>query len=228
MRNRIFPDLWKMSQLKIILKSKNRDKQLLGSYRPILLLPTISKVYERIILKRIQLVYQESGLSSTKQYGFRSGKSTEDAILHFKNCINSTTKKYVIALFIDIQGAFDNLWWPAIKYRLVQANCSTHLIGIINSYFKKRKVVVKSKFGNIKRQMERGCPQGSVLGLAAWNWCMDALLERLCESAEDDDVDVIAYADDVTILLKADSRKNLETKACRISEIVWMVFPSQT
>jgi len=220
MRNCIFPDLWKKSQLKIILKSKNRNKQLLGSYRPISLLPTISKVYEQIILKKIQLTYEESGLSSTKQYGFKTGRSTEDAILHFKYSINSTTKKYVVALFIDIQGAFDNLWWPTIKYRLVQANCSTHLIGILSSYFKKRKVVVKSKFGNIKRSMERGCPQGSVLGPAAWNWCMDALLERLCESVMDDDVDVIAYADDVTILLKADSRKDLECKARRISKIL--------
>jgi len=109
MRNCTFPNIWKISQLKIILKNKNKNKQSLGSYRPISLLPTISKVLERIILNRIQLTYKDSGLSSNKQYGFKIGKSTEDAILHFKNSVNSTSKKYVVALFIDIQGAFDNL-----------------------------------------------------------------------------------------------------------------------
>jgi len=159
-------------------------------------------------------------LCNAKQYGFKTGKSTEDAILHLRNSINLTTKKYVVALFIDIQGAFDNLWWPAIMSRLVQANCSSQLIKIINSYFKKRKVVVKSKFDSMGRHMERGCPQGSVLGPAAWNWCMDALLARLCNCADEDNVDVIAYADDVTILLKADSRKDIESAADRISEIL--------
>jgi len=57
MRNRVFPNIWKISQLKIILKNKNRNKQSLSSYRQTSLLPTISKVYERIILNRIQLTY---------------------------------------------------------------------------------------------------------------------------------------------------------------------------
>jgi len=220
MRNCVFPDLWKKSLLKVILKSKSRNKQLLGSYRPISLLPTISKVYERIILQRIQSTYEDSGLSSPKQHGFRAGRSTEDAILYLKEYIALTPKKYVVALFIDIQGAFDNLWWPAIMHRLVQANCSTHLIKIVNSYFKKRNVIVRSKFGDIRSQMERGCPQGSVLGPAAWNWCMDALLENLCESTGQNGVDAVAYADDVTILLGANSRKDMENVACRVSEIV--------
>jgi len=219
MKNCIFLDIWKISQLKIILKNKNRNKQSLGSYRPISLLPTISKVYERIILNRIQLAYLESGLSSSKQYGFKTGKSTEDAILQFKNSVNSTAKKYVVALFIDIQGAFDNLWWPAIKHRLVQANCSTHLINIVNSYFKRRKVIVKSKFENLNSHMERGCPQGSVLGPTAWNWCMDLLLQSLCEDTNEDEVDVIAYADDIAVLLMADSRNGLEKIVHQVSEI---------
>ena len=120
----VFPK-WKRAQLKIILKSKDKDKSQIGSYRPISLLPTMSKILERIILGRIQVNYRDAGLDDECQYGFKKGRSSDDAIQQLKNSIKSSMKKYVAAIFIDIQGAFDNLWWPAIKERVVRANCST-------------------------------------------------------------------------------------------------------
>jgi len=68
--------------------------------------------------------------------------------------------------------------------------------------------------------MERGCSQGSVLGPTAWNWCMDSLLQCLCEDTNEDEVDVIAYADDVAVLLMAHSRNSLEKTARQVSEIM--------
>jgi len=49
------------------------------------------------------------GLPSQKQFGFKAGLSTEDALIIFRKGID-TEKTYVTALFIDIEGAFDNLW----------------------------------------------------------------------------------------------------------------------
>jgi len=68
--------------------------------------------------------------------------------------------------------------------------------------------------------MERGCPQGSVLGPAAWNWCMDSLLQTFHQDTNKDEVDAIAYADDVAILLMANSKNDLENIACRVTGLV--------
>ena len=57
---------WKESNLKIILKDEKRDKSLINSYRPIALLSVIGKIYEKIIVQRIQLAYNEQGLESTR------------------------------------------------------------------------------------------------------------------------------------------------------------------
>lgn len=56
LKNCIVPREWKKSQLKIIVKGKNKDIKQLNSYRPISLLPTMSKVFERILLKKFKYV----------------------------------------------------------------------------------------------------------------------------------------------------------------------------
>ena len=105
-----FPREWKESNLKIILKDEKRDKSLINSYRPIALLSVVGKIYEKIIVQRIQLAYNEQGLESTRQFGFRKGKDTDDAFISIKKAISSNNKKYTVALFVDIEGAFDHIW----------------------------------------------------------------------------------------------------------------------
>lgn len=219
LREHTFPDEWKITSLKIILKDSNKDRSKLNSYRPIALIPTLGKVYERIIWNRIMEKYKENGLESNRQYGFKTGHSTEDALLKFRKATN-TEKKYVIALFVDIEGAFDNLWWPAIKNRLIKAECSSSLIKIVDSYFKKRRMVIKSKYKEIAREMEKGCPQGSIIGPIAWNCCMDTLLKKLEEEIHEEEAEAIAYADDLAILIKGKSRVELENTGKNVIKII--------
>ena len=66
----------------------------------------------------------------------------------------------------------------------------------------------------ISREAERGCPQGSIVGQYAWRWCMDELLnDARCEWLSDT-VEWVAYADDIVIAVKGNSRLELE----RLSE----------
>lgn len=210
MRNSIFPKEWKTAILKIILKNPTKDKFILSSYRPIALLSTVGKIFERILIERIQTLYNENKLENECQYGFRKQKSTEDALIAFKSAVNSTNKKYVIGLFFDIDSAFDGLWWPAIINRLTKANCSSNMINLIKNYFKNRKVIVKSKFESINKMMQKGCPQGSIIGPMAWGWCLDTFLDSFQEKISNRDAEVIAYADDLVMIIKGTSRKNLE------------------
>ena len=220
LRSNSFPQKWKMASLKVILKDRNKDRTKLNSYRPIALLPVLGKIYERVIVNRLEVKYIEKGMQSQRQFGFRSGRSTEDAINKFQKGILLTEKKLVVTLFIDIEGAFDNLWWPTIKKRLADAQCSSNLLKIVGSYFRNRKMIVKSKNERIRRNMKKGCPQGSVIGPMAWNWCMDALLNQIENNEDEDEMEVIAYADDLAALIKGNSRREIETRAKRLVETI--------
>lgn len=210
MRNRLFPRLWKTADVRPILKKQDLDQEDPKSYRPIALLPTISKVYEKIITKRISRVYEESGLSSPQQYGFKKGLSTEDALWDFKESLRTTGNKYAVVVFADIEGAFDNLWWPAVLARLAAANCSSTLMGIMKSYFSKRRAKIIGMFEFEKRKVRQGCPQGSIIGPLAWSWVMDELLTSMGDGLDPAEVRVVAYADDLAIQIMADSRRRIE------------------
>ena len=217
---RKFPRCWKEANLKIILKDQNRDRSLLSSYRPIALLPVVGKLYEKIIVNRIQATYKDAGLESPNQFGFKKGKGTHDAFLSLRRAIQFSDKKYIIAIFIDIEGAFDNLWWPAILARLVSAGCSTHILKVAKSYFKCRKVLVQNKMKTYSRHMEKGCPQGSIIGPAAWIWTMDVVLNKLTENIPSEYGEFVAYADDLAWVMKGDTRSEILTYSERVIEIL--------
>lgn len=218
LRERCFPDDWKTANLIIIPKNVDADRELVSTYRPIALLPVMSKIYERIIVDRIQTQYVNMNLESNRQFGFKKGLSTEDALLAFKDGVSSSISKYVVALFVDVEGAFDNLWWPAITARLVQAQCSSTLVRIIEDYFTKCKVVVSNKFERVEHQIQRGCPQGSIIGPLAWNWCMDSLLSGIGHRFAEDEVRVIAYADDIAFIIMGNTRNEIEMRAAVLTE----------
>lgn len=218
-RNATFPDEWKMAKIKAILKNEQKDPSDVGSYRPIALLSVLGKVYERIIALRIQCTYMDRQLVSRLQYGFKKNSSTEDALYHAMQIIKCSDSKYVVAIFIDIAGAFDNLWWPAILLRLIEADCSNNLFCIIKHYFKNRIMSMASRYDKIEKAMEKGCPQGSILGPLAWNWCMAVLLNEM-EKLERNNIYTIAYADDLMVIINGQSRKDIETKSYAAIELI--------
>lgn len=94
--------------------------------------------------------------------------------------------------------------------RIRQSECSSVLYETLKNYFKNRSSIVRSTYDKIERNMQKGCPQDSILRPAAWNWCMDDLLLQFEQEINEDDVGTIAYADDLALLLKADSRRGIE------------------
>lgn len=208
-QNGSFPTAWKTAKLKLILKNNEKDPTLINSYRPISLLSVVGKVYERVIVQRLGNLYIQKGMDNKNQFGFKKNRSTDDAIQRVIDKIKSCNNKYAVAVCIDISGAFDNLWWPAIKYRLMEANISNKLLTIIESYFKNRITMIIGKNKKIKKKMQKGCPQGSILGPTAWCWCMDTLLDEI-DNLGIAAINCIAYADDLLIILEGNSRNELE------------------
>lgn len=85
---------WKKAKLKIIRKAGQRDWSNPSSYRPISLLPVVSKVYERVLKKRLADYIEENNLMSAHQFDFRQQKGTIQAIELIKNTtLNSQSRQ---------------------------------------------------------------------------------------------------------------------------------------
>ena len=75
----VFPD--KLKVAKVIPSFKKGDPTLLTNYRPISLLPSLSKIFEKVINQQLYAYFENSNLFFKGQYGFRKGHSTEMASL---------------------------------------------------------------------------------------------------------------------------------------------------
>lgn len=128
----LLPDRWKPARLKIIKKQGDRDWTLPNSYRPISLLPTIGKIYERLVTNRLTEHLDVNNGLSQAQYGFRKGRSTVDAIERVKNVVLESQESYVVAILVDISGAFDSLWWTTIYEALNRVTVTKTIFEVPN------------------------------------------------------------------------------------------------
>lgn len=117
---------------------------------------------EGLILERTREKI-ESNISHS-QFGFRPNMSTEDAIIQFLEYKEQIQEKYALGIFPDISGAFNNLWWPDIIEDLKRIECSIPILDTIRDYLKNRTVLFRTQNGEIIRHINKGCPQGSLLG----------------------------------------------------------------
>lgn len=104
-----FPTVWKRANVVILKKGEDKDPRMAKSYRPICLLSNFGKLLERLVIDRLQEHRMLQGLHPN-QYGFRPKKSTEDALNRLVETVQQTEARYVMAIFVDVAGAFDNLW----------------------------------------------------------------------------------------------------------------------
>ena len=108
-RQGIFPNRFKLAR--VIPLFKSGSKLLLANYRPISLLPFLSKVLEKLIHSRMSAFLIKYNVLYSDQYGFRRGKSTTDAIFNFTDmcykCFND--EKFLLSVFLDFSKAFDTI-----------------------------------------------------------------------------------------------------------------------
>ncbi|KAG5882490.1 hypothetical protein JTB14_008463 [Gonioctena quinquepunctata] len=211
----IIPTVWKEGRLVTILKAPGRDPSDMGSLRPITLLSELGKMLERIIISKIQKAIPANRLISDNQFGFSKEKSTVDAIKHMIGHIDTQDKHHLV-VFIDIKGAFNNMWWPTLLKILHEVEIPTQLVALLNNYLKDRKIRYQSNLEQIEKILTKGCPQGSALGPFLWNLTMEPLLRARWPNK----VAITAYADDIALAINADSRRELEELVSQALEIV--------
>ena len=139
LRTGIFPECWKLSNVCPIPKSGDRSALL--HRRPVSLLCTIEKSFERAVFKHFYNHLHENNILTSLQSGFIPGDSTVNQLAYLYNafCQALDTGKEVRVVFCDISKAFDRVWHEGLLLKLEAAGISGNLLAWFRSYLTNRK-----------------------------------------------------------------------------------------
>ena len=165
LRMSYWPIALKLSQIITIIKP-GKDPSDIASYRPISLTSVISKVFEKILLRRIKDDLTTNTWIPQHQFGFRPGHTTIQQVHRIIDDINKSLEagNYCTAAFLDVSQAFDRVWHDGLLFK-IRKTLRPPYPKLFKSYLNDR--YFQTKVGSETSEIypiEAGVPQGSVLG----------------------------------------------------------------
>ncbi len=141
--SKIVPDGWKIAEVVPLFKSGDKSKP--ENYRPISILPSASKILERVVHTQVYGFLQQHSLFSNAQFGFRKNHSTTSCILYLTDVIyrNIDIGNLTGVLFLDLKKAFDTVDHEILLKKLHKYNFSMEAVDWFRSYLINRKQLVK-------------------------------------------------------------------------------------
>ncbi len=190
------PNCWKLAKVNPFFKSGSAQD--VNNYRPISILPTLSKLIEKHVHDSFMAYLNHYNLLSKSQSGFRKNHSCETALVSMLDkWIKALNEgKFVGVIMIDFRKAFDLVDFDILIRKLKIYKCSDHTINFFKSYLYDRKQVVNLN-GVLSEEAEIKCgvPQGSILGPLLFLLFINDLSQVLSTAVNSTDL----YADDTTI-----------------------------
>ena len=146
---------------------KKGDLSIVSNYRPISLLNSEDKVFERHVFKHLYNHLHRHNLISSLQSGFMPGDSTVNQLAYLYNtfCQTLDAGKEIRVVFCDISKAFDRVWHSGLFLKLQAAGVTGEVLAWFKSYLSNRKqrVVLPGAVSDWVF-IQAGVPQGSILG----------------------------------------------------------------
>ena len=196
----VFPDNMKLADISPLFKGGNRH--VLNNYRPISLLPTISKLLEKLVYARTYNFLDQKNILYNSQYGFCKKHSCEHAVTEVTGeiCKGLENGKHTLAMFIDLSKAFDTINHDILYKKMYRYGIHGTALDWYKSYLTDRYIRAKCNCSTTSHvnyleeyKINIGTPQGSCLGpLIFLIFCNDLYLNlELCNA--------ILFGDDTTI-----------------------------
>ena len=113
------PTAWKLATLRMLLKP-DKLPSLTTSYRPISLMSSITKLFEWVIEQGLRSYQEDIGFINKYQSGFRQNNSTDNHLFRLSQSVMESFNRgeHVVAAFLDVEEAFDNVWHNGLRYKI--------------------------------------------------------------------------------------------------------------
>ena len=149
-----------------MLLKPDKLPSLTTSYRSISLISSIMKLFERVIEQRLRSHLEHIGFINKHQSGFRKAKSTDDYLFRLSQSIMESFNRgeHVVAAFLDVEKAFDNVWHNGLRYKIFQLDLPTRMTRWLSDFLVGRLIQVNvNNFLSNQINPKAGVPQGPVL-----------------------------------------------------------------
>ena len=163
----VYPSLWKHAKITPIYKNKGAQSDP-KNYRPISLLPSLSKVFEKLVFAKIYAHLDTNGLITDRQSGYRPHHGTQTQLIYLTDTLYKALDKNMdlTTIYLDISRYFDKIWHAGLLAKCkYQCGIMGDLLKWLESYLENRTHSVTLDTATSSTQtINAGCPQGSVLG----------------------------------------------------------------
>ena len=214
-----YPRDWKLACV-IPLQKKNKDPADPKSYRPISLTSHPGKLLEGMVKARLERYLESKDIINPLQSGFRKGRSTLDQLARLQHDVlyAKNRGRSVVAIFLDLEAAFDLAWHSGILYKLKNCGITGRCFQYVRAFLLDRKIRVK--VGDTLSEAEpltRGTPQGAILSPLLFS----LLVNDLPAATEGTGMVISQFADDSGGWLVGSDGQTLQCKAQVGLDSIW-------